>query len=72
MWGRITPIADGNHPNLYYNQSEIDELRQMVLVQHSPQTSNVDETELPGVIWEFFGYPRRIIPKQANPRESHR
>jgi hypothetical protein len=37
MWGGITPIADGNHPNLYYNQSEIDELRQMILVQHTPR-----------------------------------
>ena len=37
QWGRVTPIADGNHPNLYYNQSEIDELRHMILVQHSPQ-----------------------------------
>src|SRR5262249_53186576 len=32
-----TPIADGKHPNLYYNQSEIDELRQMILVKHSPK-----------------------------------
>jgi hypothetical protein len=23
--GRVTPIADGSHPNLYYNQSKIDE-----------------------------------------------
>ena len=36
-WGRVTPIADGKHPNLYYDQSEIDELRRMVLVQHSPR-----------------------------------
>src|SRR5262249_49496529 len=36
-WGRVTPIVDTNHPNLYYNQSEIDELRQMVLVAHAPQ-----------------------------------
>ena len=36
-WGRVTPIADGNHPNLYYNQSEIDELRKMMLVQHAPK-----------------------------------
>lgn len=36
-WGRVTPIAENNHPNLYYNQSEIDELRNMILVQHSPQ-----------------------------------
>jgi hypothetical protein len=36
-WGRVTPIAEGNHPNLYYNQSEIEELRRMMLVQHSPQ-----------------------------------
>jgi hypothetical protein len=35
-WGRVVPIADNNHPNLYYNQSEIDELREMVLVQHRP------------------------------------
>jgi hypothetical protein len=37
MWGRATPIADGRHPNLYYNQSEIDELRQMMLERHSPK-----------------------------------
>src|SRR5262249_48157407 len=37
LWGRVTPIADGNHPNLYYNQSAIDELRNMILVHHSPQ-----------------------------------
>ena len=37
QWGRLTPIADGNHPNLYYNQGEIDELRNMILLQHSPQ-----------------------------------
>jgi hypothetical protein len=36
-WGRVTPIADGNHPNLYYNQGEIDELRKMMLVQQSPK-----------------------------------
>ena len=36
QWGKIVPIADNNHPNLYYNQREIDELRNMVLVQHSP------------------------------------
>jgi len=35
-WGRVVPIADNNHPNLYYNQSEIDELRHMVLVEHRP------------------------------------
>ena len=37
QWGSVTPTADNNHPNLYYNQSEIDELRDMILVQHSPQ-----------------------------------
>src|ERR671924_1809636 len=37
QWGRLRPIADNNHPNLYYNQSEIDELRNMILVQHDPQ-----------------------------------
>jgi hypothetical protein len=36
-WGKVTPIADNNHPNLYYNQSEVDELRKMVLVQKRPQ-----------------------------------
>jgi hypothetical protein len=36
QWGRLIPIADNNHPNLYYNQSEIDELRNMILVLHSP------------------------------------
>jgi hypothetical protein len=36
-WGRVLPIADGNHPNLYYNHSEIAALRQMILVQHQPQ-----------------------------------
>jgi hypothetical protein len=36
QWGKVVPIADNNHPNLYYNQSEIDELRHMVLVQHRP------------------------------------
>jgi hypothetical protein len=36
-WGRVVPIADGNHPNLYYDRSEIDELRRMVLVQHTPK-----------------------------------
>ena len=25
-WGRVTPIADGNHPNLYYDRGEIEEL----------------------------------------------
>jgi hypothetical protein len=36
-WGQIAPIADGNHPNLYYDRAEIEELRQMMLVQHSPR-----------------------------------
>jgi hypothetical protein len=36
-WGRVTPIADGNHPNLYYDRGEIEELRRMMLVQHGPQ-----------------------------------
>jgi hypothetical protein len=36
-WGRVTPIGDGKHPNLYYDQGEIDELRQMVLVRHEPK-----------------------------------
>jgi hypothetical protein len=36
-WGRVSPIADGKHPKLYYDQSEIDELRQMILVQHRPE-----------------------------------
>jgi hypothetical protein len=35
-FGRVTPIADGNHPNLYYDQSEIDELRRMILEDRSP------------------------------------
>ena len=37
LWGRVTPIADGNHPNLYYNENELQELRNMILVQHSPK-----------------------------------
>ena len=37
LWGRVIPIADGNHPNLYYNESELQELRNMILVQHSPK-----------------------------------
>src|SRR5262245_26935764 len=37
LWGRVTPIADNNHPNLFYNQSEVDELRRMVLVQRNPK-----------------------------------
>jgi hypothetical protein len=37
QWGRATPIADNNHPNLFWNQAEIDQLRNMVLVQRSPQ-----------------------------------
>jgi hypothetical protein len=37
QWGRVIPIADGKHPNLYYDRGEIDELRRMMLVQHSPQ-----------------------------------
>jgi hypothetical protein len=36
IWGTVTPIADNNHPNLLYNQAEIDQLRTMVLVNHSP------------------------------------
>jgi hypothetical protein len=36
LWGRVTPIADNNHPNLFYNQREVDELRRMVLVQRNP------------------------------------
>jgi hypothetical protein len=36
-WGRVTPIADGNHPNLYYDRGEIEELRRMILVLQSPQ-----------------------------------
>ena len=34
-WGEIHVITQ--HPNLYYNQSEIDELRRMILVDRSPQ-----------------------------------
>ena len=37
QWGYTTPIADNNHPNLFWNQSEIDQLRQMILVDRSPQ-----------------------------------
>jgi len=37
MWGRAKPIADDNHPNLFYDRDEIDELREMVLVRHIPQ-----------------------------------
>jgi hypothetical protein len=37
LWGRVTPIADGNHPNLYYNETELQELRNMILVQHGPK-----------------------------------
>jgi hypothetical protein len=36
-WGRVTPIADAKHPNLYYDQSEIDELRRIVLVERGPR-----------------------------------
>jgi hypothetical protein len=36
IWGNVTPIADNAHPNLLYNQAEIDELRTMILVNHSP------------------------------------
>ena len=36
QWGRVVPIADNAHPNLFWNQSEINQLRQMVLVDHSP------------------------------------
>src|SRR5262249_20724944 len=36
-WGYTTPIADNNHPNLFWNQNEIDQLRQMILVDRSPQ-----------------------------------
>jgi hypothetical protein len=36
IWGNVTPIADNNHPNLLYNQTEIDQLRTMVLVNHTP------------------------------------
>jgi hypothetical protein len=35
-WGSVVPIADDAHPNLYYNQSEINELRVMVLVHRTP------------------------------------
>jgi hypothetical protein len=38
MWGRVMPIADGGHPNLYYNQSEVLELRDMILTKKSPQS----------------------------------
>ncbi len=37
QWGRVIPIAAGNHPNLYYNQSEVNELRTMILVRRQPQ-----------------------------------
>src|SRR5262249_46959297 len=36
VWGGVTPIADNAHPNLFYNQSEIDELRNQILVQKNP------------------------------------
>jgi hypothetical protein len=36
-WGYTTPIADNNHPNLFWNQNEIDQLRQMILVDRSPE-----------------------------------
>jgi hypothetical protein len=39
-WGRVRPIAYGNHPNLYYDQGEIEEQRRMLLVQHRPQHQN--------------------------------
>jgi hypothetical protein len=42
MWGRVTPIADGNHPNLYYNQGEIDGLRQMIRNPGAPSQSGRD------------------------------
>ncbi len=37
LWGRVTPIADGNHPNLYYHEGELEELRNMILVEQSPK-----------------------------------
>src|SRR5262245_18754669 len=37
QFGRVVPIDDNNHPNLYWNRDEIDELRNMILVQRSPQ-----------------------------------
>jgi hypothetical protein len=35
-WGQVTPIADNDHPNLFYNQREVDELRKMVLIERNP------------------------------------
>jgi hypothetical protein len=37
QWGYTTPIADNDHPKLFWNQSEIEQLRQMILVDKNPQ-----------------------------------
>src|SRR5687767_11851771 len=34
---QVTAIAPGNHPNLFFNQQEIEALRKAVLVDQSPQ-----------------------------------
>ena len=34
QWGNVRPIT--THPNLYYNQSEIDELRVLILNETGP------------------------------------
>src|SRR6266700_2611028 len=35
-WGQVTPIADNNHPNLLYNQTEINTYRTQLLTNHQP------------------------------------
>jgi hypothetical protein len=36
IWGTVTPIADTNHPNLFWNMAEITQYRTQLLTNHEP------------------------------------
>src|SRR5262245_19501935 len=45
-----TPIADGNHPNLFWNQTEIDTLRSNITAGSPPLLANTYNTYIKDVV----------------------
>src|SRR5262245_14385280 len=80
LWGRVTPIADNNHPNLFYNQREVDELRRMVLVQRNPMDlANLYDSSIKDVhaiftqnkcIWENITNMKTALSYMIEPTDS--
>jgi hypothetical protein len=50
LWGRAVPTADNNHPNLFWNLSEIVQLRQMVNNNNPAALRTLYDTYMRGVV----------------------